>query len=82
MESTESWELRADPHQPLARRLSPQHPRRDEIMRRHSRAVMAGDPNYIDPTSGFSVFTAAFLGQRGYCCLSSCRHCPYELRDA
>lgn len=23
------------------------------------------------------VFTADFLRQRGYCCESGCRHCPY-----
>jgi hypothetical protein len=26
---------------------------------------------------GLLVFTAAFLLQRGYCCDSGCRHCPY-----
>lgn len=24
------------------------------------------------------VYTAAFHLQRGYCCGSGCRHCPYE----
>jgi hypothetical protein len=27
---------------------------------------------------GLLVFTAAFLGRRGYCCESGCRHCPYQ----
>jgi hypothetical protein len=26
---------------------------------------------------GFMVFTALYLRQRGYCCESGCRHCPY-----
>ena len=26
---------------------------------------------------GLMVFTAHFLRQRGYCCESGCRHCPY-----
>jgi Family of unknown function (DUF5522) len=26
---------------------------------------------------GFMVFTALYLIQRGYCCQSGCRHCPY-----
>ena len=30
-------------------------------MRRHADAVAAGVPVYTDPTSGLSVFTAAFL---------------------
>ena len=31
---------------------------------------------------GFMVFTAKFHLQRGSCCGSGCRHCPYELRWA
>ena len=27
--------------------------------------------------NGFMVFTAHYLRQRGYCCESGCRHCPY-----
>jgi hypothetical protein len=27
--------------------------------------------------NGFLVFTAHYLRQRGYCCESGCRHCPY-----
>ncbi|MBA2524689.1 MAG: hypothetical protein H0V18_02740 [Pyrinomonadaceae bacterium] len=27
--------------------------------------------------NGLLVFTAAFLGRRGYCCERGCRHCPY-----
>ncbi|MGB8770876.1 MAG: DUF5522 domain-containing protein [Candidatus Korobacteraceae bacterium] len=27
--------------------------------------------------NGFMVFTAIYLRQRGYCCESGCRHCPY-----
>lgn len=26
----------------------------------------------------YLVFTAAYLRKRGYCCGSSCRHCPYR----
>lgn len=26
------------------------------------------------------VFTAKFLRERGYCCESGCRHCPYGYR--
>lgn len=29
----------------------------------------------------FMVFTAKFLRERGYCCESGCRHCPYGFRD-
>lgn len=43
----------------------------------HAAAVAAGVPVYRDPATGYSVFTAAFLADRGYCCESGCRHCPY-----
>jgi hypothetical protein len=33
---------------------------------------------YLDPSTGLSVFTAAFLADRGVCCASGCRHCPFE----
>ncbi len=36
------------------------------------------DDYYIDPETGFIVFTASFHLKRGYCCGSGCRHCPYE----
>jgi hypothetical protein len=28
----------------------------------------------------FIVFTEKFLRDRGYCCESGCRHCPYGFR--
>ena len=63
--------------QPHVQRLSRRHPRFAEIMARHSEAVAAGDPSYDDPATGLSVFTAEFLAERGYCCDSGCRHCPF-----
>lgn len=33
---------------------------------------------YIDPTSGYTVFTRVAHLSRGYCCGSGCRHCPYQ----
>jgi hypothetical protein len=62
---------------PAPGRLSPDHPRYDEILERHRRAVTAGLSTYLDPVSGFSVMTAAYLAERGYCCSAGCRHCPW-----
>jgi hypothetical protein len=28
----------------------------------------------------YMVFTEAYLRERGYCCESGCRHCPYGYR--
>jgi hypothetical protein len=57
--------------------LAPDDPNRDEILDRHRRALLAGEATYLDPASGFTVFTARFLAERGSCCASNCRHCPY-----
>jgi hypothetical protein len=45
--------------------------------RAHAAAVAAGDPGYIDPDTGFFVFTELALLEQGSCCGSGCRHCPY-----
>ena len=63
---------------PLPGRLTERFPLRDEMLSRHREAVAKHQPTYRDPLSGYSVFTAAFLAGRGYCCASGCRHCPYE----
>jgi hypothetical protein len=62
---------------PHPSRLSPTHPHRDEILRRHAAAVAEDRVGYPDPTSGFMVFTSVFLAKRGDCCRSGCRHCPF-----
>jgi len=44
----------------------------------HDRAVAAGHDGYMDPDSGLFVMTARYLHERGYCCTSGCRHCPWQ----
>ena len=48
-----------------------------KVMAAHDRAVASGAPTYIDPDSGYSVFTAVALRERGACCGNGCRHCPF-----
>lgn len=48
-----------------------------QVLEAHRAAVAAGEGRYIDPSSGFIVLSAEFLWQRGACCDSGCRHCPY-----
>ena len=31
--------------------------------------------------NGLVVFTAQYLRDRGYCCASGCRHCPYGFAE-
>jgi hypothetical protein len=52
-------------------------PRAIAIAVAHAAAEVAGEAGYLDPESGLFVFTAAFLTERGNCCDSGCRHCPY-----
>jgi hypothetical protein len=51
------------------------------IEARHAWACRHNVPSYIDPVTGYHVFTANFLAERGYCCGSGCRHCPYRGTD-
>ena len=37
--------------------------------------LVEGIDYYVE--KGFMVFTAHYLRNRGYCCESGCRHCPY-----
>ncbi|MET0919637.1 MAG: DUF5522 domain-containing protein [Acidimicrobiia bacterium] len=50
------------------------------VIAAHERAVAAGEPGYLDPHTGLFVFTAAYHLERGSCCASGCRHCPYDER--
>jgi hypothetical protein len=50
----------------------------EAIRRAHDDAVRRGDPTYADPETGYLVFTAVTLQERGECCERGCRHCPYS----
>ena len=62
---------------PHPERLDPGRPDYKEILRAHKTAMNAGEPEYADPATGLLVFTAQSLWNRGFCCDSGCRHCPY-----
>ena len=64
---------------PLTGRYSPQQRGFEAGMAAHAAAVASGLPGYRDPATGLTVFTSVFLAERGYCCESGCRHCPYEV---
>lgn len=42
----------------------------------HRHAVAHNRDTYIDPASGYSVFSSVYLKRRP-CCGNGCRHCPY-----
>lgn len=43
----------------------------------HEQACAAGQTSYLDPATGYRVFTRLGLERRGTCCGCGCRHCPY-----
>ncbi|MFZ9384207.1 MAG: DUF5522 domain-containing protein [Ilumatobacteraceae bacterium] len=76
------WRLRPNGLEvPRPERLPPSDRHRDQILAAHGEALGRGAATYRDPISGLSVFTAKFLADRGYCCESGCRHCPFESRS-
>ena len=38
--------------------------------------LIEGEDYYIS-LQGFRIFTEKYLLNRGYCCVSGCKHCPY-----
>lgn len=58
-------------------RLAPEHPTYALILDAHERAMQRGLAGYLDPSTGYFVFTAAAHWERGTCCHAGCRHCPY-----
>ena len=38
--------------------------------------LVGGEDYYVTP-EGYKVFTEKYHLERGYCCKSGCRHCPY-----
>ena len=51
--------------------------KRSLVRELHAQACASNRPTYTDPVTGYEVFTADFLRQRGYCCGNGCRHCPW-----
>ena len=58
-------------------RLDPARADYVEVMDRHHAALLRGDDGYLDPASGLVALTARTLWERGACCESGCRHCPW-----
>ena len=57
-------------------RLDPARPDYRAVLAAHGRALAAGED--ATPTRHrLWSFTAAYLWERGTCCDSGCRHCPY-----
>ncbi|XP_051003471.1 uncharacterized protein C1orf53 homolog [Acomys russatus] len=63
-----------EPRLPASQELTAAERRIAEL---HWAACAAGQLSYVDPATGYVVFTKLAHLQRGACCGSACRHCPY-----
>ncbi len=50
------------------------------VQSQHDQAVALGQHWYTDAQTGFLVFTELYHLERGTCCLSACRHCPWDYK--
>ncbi|MCX8526739.1 MAG: DUF5522 domain-containing protein [Candidatus Nanopelagicales bacterium] len=62
---------------PARSRLDPNRADYDAILAAHGEAMSLDRPGYLDPRSGLFVMTARYHADRGWCCNSGCRHCPF-----
>ncbi|XP_031197640.1 uncharacterized protein C1orf53 homolog isoform X2 [Mastomys coucha] len=70
-----SWRTpEGEPRRPESRELTAAE---SHIAELHRAACAAGHLSYMDPATGFVVLTRLAHLQRGACCGSACRHCPY-----
>jgi len=47
--------------------------------RKEEAKLVEGEDYYLE--GSLMVFTERFLRQRGYCCESGCRHCPFGFNE-
>ncbi len=47
----------------------------------HKIACANKQNTYIDPKTGFMVFTEYYHQKRGKCCGNKCRHCPHNWKN-
>lgn len=62
---------------PHPSRLNPARVDYATIMAAHDAAITANEATYRDPATGLLVLTVRTHLDRGTCCESGCRHCPY-----
>ena len=54
---------------------------KDKIYEIEREASRQKQRTYVDPVSGYSVFTSYGLSKRADCCGCGCRHCPFGHRE-
>lgn len=51
------------------------------IQKLHNQACKENKEFYLDPDTGRMVFTSVYHLNKGGCCQSGCRHCPYGFKQ-
>ena len=64
--------------EPSLKRMPLETAQRELRLAAHSAAMAAGEDGYIDPVNSMFVMTAKSFAEKGFCCDSGCRHCPFE----
>ena len=49
----------------------------EETKKLHEEAIKNNKNFYIEPGTGFMIWTKDFLLKREFCCENDCKHCPY-----
>ncbi|MFT4644452.1 MAG: hypothetical protein ACI8ZX_000855 [Planctomycetota bacterium] len=45
---------------------------------KRTQEVLVEGKDYVITEEGWWIFTKAYLLNRGFCCFSGCKNCPYE----
>ncbi|NNN03418.1 MAG: hypothetical protein HKL87_05425 [Acidimicrobiaceae bacterium] len=62
---------------PHPSRCSPERADYQAILQAHASAERRGERTYTDPATRLVVLTRSAHLERGRCCSSGCRHCPW-----
>ncbi|KAG7338972.1 cobalamin adenosyltransferase [Nitzschia inconspicua] len=71
----------ATPQIPIQTTATPVPPTVPDVEDLHIQALQQQQTSYVDPTTGFTVFTELLHLKRGTCCGNQCRHCPYGFEN-
>lgn len=54
----------------------------DRLAKKTPKAELIQGVHYYINEQGYWVFTELYHQQRGFCCKSGCKHCPYGFKKA
>jgi hypothetical protein len=69
--------LPAERRHPAPERFRSEEPGYADALAAHEHSIELDTYGYRDPRTGLLVFSARYLWERGFCCDTGCRHCPY-----